>query len=76
MSKFYYHIKATNSENVAEIDATDEADALAKANDIYAPDNPITGRPHKGIDITIIDKDTYESEKARIAEDRINEANS
>lgn len=74
MSKFYYLVKATNSENVGEIDAKNNDDALKQLNDIFAPDNPITGKTHKGIDITIITETQYKNDKARIAKERKAEA--
>lgn len=75
MSKtFYYHLQATAGENVGEIEADSNDDALKQLTDTYAPPSPATGDPHKGITITIIDKRQYKKDKARIAEDRAAEA--
>lgn len=74
MKKFYYHLKATNSENVGDIEAETEEDALQKLADIYTPKSAITGRVHKGVDITLISKTQYNSDEKRIAEKRKAEA--
>lgn len=76
MSKtFYYHLKSTTDENVGTIEADNNDDAMAKLSEQYAPPHPYTGKPHKGIEITIIDKKQYSKDQTRIAEERTAAAN-
>lgn len=76
MSKFYYHLKATNSENVGELSAETEKDALQHLNDVYAPKDPVTGKAHKGIEIKLITEKQYKDDDARIAKERKAQAES
>lgn len=76
MGKFYYRIKATNSENVGELTAETEKDALEHLNSVYAPNDPNTGKPHKGIEIKIISEKQYKDDEARIAKERKAQAES
>lgn len=74
MPKYYFYIKATNSEHVEEVDALDKDKALEKLIAIYAPVSPITGDKHSGVQITMISADNYLAEYTRIIESRKSEA--
>jgi hypothetical protein len=75
MTKYYFKLKASTGDNVGDIEADSEEKALEEVTNIYAPANPISGKPHAGIEVEIISKSLYDSEKKRIEKARYEEAN-
>lgn len=73
MSTFHYIVHATTGDNVGEISADNDKDALAKLDEIFQPDKTSKASPH--ISIELITKQKHDSEKKRIDDDRLKEAN-
>jgi hypothetical protein len=72
MADFHYIVHATKGDNVGVVQADSKQAALAQLDTIYTPNESL--RKSDLISFELVDQKTYESEKERIAAERLAEA--